>query len=75
MRPVIVLFMTLFLVNSTFTCRTSGVIIEDSMVNDGFCDCEDGSDEMDTHVCNSGFFTCQTELTEKGFDFVHSHET
>ena len=74
MRPVIVLFMTLFLVNSTFNCRTSGVVIEDSMVNDGFCDCEDGSDETDTHVCNSGFFTCQTELAEKGFDFVHSHD-
>ena len=35
-------------------------------VNDGFFDCEDGSEEFSTHVCNSGVFICKLEIGRNG---------
>ena len=41
-----------------FTCVTSGKAIEKSMVNDDYCDCDDGSDEPGTSACSNGRFFC-----------------
>lgn len=73
MKVLIILALTVFLEASAFVCRSSGsfgssgIQIPDSRVNDGYCDCEDGSDETETHVCNSGSFVCKTELTDEGY--------
>ena len=66
MKVLIILAMTVFLEASAFVCRSSGIQIPDSRVNDGYCDCEDGSDEPETHVGTSGVFVCKTELTDEG---------
>lgn len=50
-----------------FQCHDSIQQIEMSRVNDGFCDCADGSDEHETFVCNNGQFTCQRELARDGY--------
>ncbi|KNB44115.1 glucosidase 2 subunit beta-like protein [Blastocystis sp. subtype 4] len=40
--------------------------IPSSRVNDGYCDCEDGSDEWETYVCNQNTFVCKQEIGKDG---------
>ena len=49
-----------------FKCHSSDMTIPQSYVNDGYCDCKDGSDEPDTHVCNDGWFVCKNEMGADG---------
>lgn len=49
-----------------FKCHSNDRTIPHSYVNDGYCDCEDGSDEPDTHVCNGGWFVCKNEIAMDG---------
>jgi len=44
-----------------FKCRGSERIIPPSLINDDFCDCEDGSDEPGTNACANGVFYCQNK--------------
>lgn len=46
-----------------FTCLKDGKTIPFSQVNDGYCDCADGSDEPGTSACDQGTFYCEN----KGF--------
>ena len=47
-----------------FVCRSSRELIDSVQVNDDFCDCADGSDEVGTSACSllsSARFTCKTQ--------------
>jgi len=46
-----------------FTCLESKELILYSMLNDDYCDCEDGSDEPSTSACPDTFFFCSTSDT------------
>lgn len=49
-----------------FQCKSSGVSIEYSKLNDNYCDCpEDGSDEPLTNACENSVFYCLKQ--KKGF--------
>ena len=41
-----------------FTCLNKEITINRSAVNDGYCDCSDGSDEPGTSACVNGVFHC-----------------
>ncbi|XP_014208611.1 glucosidase 2 subunit beta [Copidosoma floridanum] len=43
----------------TFECLYNNDSIDFKMVNDDFCDCEDGSDEPGTSACPNGYFYCR----------------
>lgn len=44
-----------------FTCISDGKVIPFKHVNDGYCDCADGSDEPGTSGCSNGKFYCKNE--------------
>jgi len=41
-----------------FTCADGSLTLPMSMVNDDYCDCNDGSDEPGTSACRKGVFYC-----------------
>jgi hypothetical protein len=43
----------------TFTCFDKSKTLPMSRVNDGYCDCPDGSDEPGTNACGTGEFYCR----------------
>ena len=43
----------------TFTCFDKSKTINLSRINDGYCDCPDGSDEPGTNACGTGEFYCR----------------
>lgn len=43
---------------ATFTCFDGSRTIPLSQLNDGYCDCDDGSDEPGTNACGIGEFYC-----------------
>lgn len=51
-----------------FVCNSTMKTIPSSRVNDGYCDCEDGSDEWETYVCNQNTFVCKQEIGKDGYD-------
>ncbi|XP_041968060.1 glucosidase 2 subunit beta [Aricia agestis] len=51
--------------NYEFKCISSKHHIPFDLVNDDFCDCEDGTDEPSTSACPSGVFYCDTQLKKK----------
>ncbi|XP_075528577.1 glucosidase 2 subunit beta-like isoform X2 [Dermacentor variabilis] len=54
-----------------FTCFDGKRDVEFFMVNDDYCDCEDGSDEPGTSACINGKFHCNN-LGHKGKDIPSS---
>lgn len=44
---------------NTFRCFDKSKIINLSLLNDGYCDCPDGSDEPGTNACGVGEFYCK----------------
>lgn len=44
---------------NTFTCFDKSKTISFDRVNDGYCDCPDGSDEPGTNACGTGEFYCR----------------
>lgn len=46
-----------------FTCLGTSQLIPYSMVNDDYCDCEDGSDEPSTSACPDTFFFCSSPIS------------
>ena len=46
---------------NTFTCFDKSKIISLDRINDGYCDCPDGSDEPGTNACGKGEFYCRNE--------------
>lgn len=44
---------------NTFTCFDKSKTIPLERVNDGYCDCPDGSDEPGTNACGTGEFYCR----------------
>jgi hypothetical protein len=44
---------------NTFTCFDKSKTIPMARVNDGYCDCADGSDEPGTNACGIGDFYCR----------------
>jgi len=44
---------------NTFTCFDKSKTISMDQVNDGYCDCPDGSDEPGTNACGTGEFYCR----------------
>lgn len=44
--------------NNSFTCLDQSMTIPLSSLNDGKCDCPDGSDEPGTNACLNGHFYC-----------------
>ncbi|KAK8892171.1 hypothetical protein M9Y10_029394 [Tritrichomonas musculus] len=47
--------------NNSFTCLDQSMTIPLSSLNDGKCDCPDGSDEPGTNACLNGHFYCRNE--------------
>lgn len=45
-----------------FICLSDGKEIPSRWLNDRYCDCEDCSDESETHVGNFGYFECANEF-------------
>lgn len=45
-------------INNSFTCLDQSMTIPLSSLNDGKCDCPDGSDEPGTNACLNGHFYC-----------------
>ncbi|OHT14549.1 low-density lipoprotein receptor class A [Tritrichomonas foetus] len=45
--------------NNSFTCLDQSMTIPLSSLNDGKCDCPDGSDEPGTNACLNGHFYCR----------------
>ena len=43
----------------TFTCFDKLKTLNVSRINDGYCDCDDGSDEPGTNACGTGEFYCR----------------
>ncbi|KAH6941137.1 hypothetical protein HPB50_014300 [Hyalomma asiaticum] len=54
-----------------FTCFDGKRDVEFFMVNDDYCDCDDGSDEPGTSACTNGKFHCDN-LGHKGQDIPSS---
>ncbi len=44
-----------------FTCLDGSATIPFSLVNDDYCDCQDGSDEPGTSACANGVFYCRNK--------------
>ena len=59
-------FGILVITGNTFSCLSDGSKIPPEFVNDGFCDCVDGSDESETHLFNEGVFQCKNEVQNDG---------
>lgn len=51
---------------SNFVCDNGKRTLPFSSINDGFCDCDDATDEPGTSACNSGKFKC----INKGFKMI-----
>lgn len=41
-----------------FQCLDGSAIVPFLLVNDDYCDCDDGSDEPGTNACSNGIFHC-----------------
>ena len=58
--------LSVVLASGQFQCKDSTEQIAIAFVNDGYCDCTDGSDEYETYVCNTSQFVCKSELQRDG---------
>lgn len=52
--------------NDVFTCDLNRKHLDSSVINDGYCDCDDGSDEPGTSACSRGVFKC----LNKGYKII-----
>ena len=50
-----------------FYCKSDNTQIPQNRVNDGFCDCTDGSDELLTYSCNNSSFICKSDIGSDGY--------
>lgn len=66
-QPVLLILLLLAFTTLAFVCNSTKMTIPSSRVNDGYCDCEDGSDEWETYVCNQNIFICKQEIGKDGY--------
>ncbi|KAJ0177605.1 hypothetical protein K1T71_006478 [Dendrolimus kikuchii] len=51
--------------NNEFKCLKTGEKIAFELLNDDYCDCDDGTDEPSTNACVNGTFYCDTQYHSK----------